>query len=363
MEFIKGAIEKIMEAGEVPMLVGNQGVGKTKLIERIGKETDRKVVTLITSQMEPGDLIGLPWAEDGKTVWLKPNWWPEEGDCIIFLDEIARARTSTRNAIMQLLIDKKLHEHVLPEGVWLVAATNPSDERFEQDEIFDDAFIDRFVWLEVRNDLQDWKKWGRDIIDQSILGFLDNESQYFGDSEDVELPEIKPSPRSWEKLSNVLSVMSKDEQLKYGMKIARGLVGYEGAVSFSTYLEKLEERIKPNEIWDNNAAVVEKVKGMEIHRVNELVDKTLRYLSKKKPEEVELEPLVNVLSVMSAESAAKFVRDLEEMDKSYKNTFVKNEDFSNIVLRSKFASDIKIKKFDPQTREFIDMKEETEAEV
>jgi MoxR-like ATPase len=355
MEFERKAIMKVMEAGEVPMMVGNQGVGKTQMIRDIGKDTGREVITLITSQMEPGDLIGLPWAQDGKTVWLQPNWWPEGEDYIIFLDEIARARASTRNAIMQLLIDKKLHEHVLPEGVWLVAAMNPNDERFEQEEIFDDAFIDRFVWFSVRNDVDEWKKWARNRVDNNILGFLDNEAQYFGDSEDVELPEIKPSPRSWEKLSNILSTLSDEEKIQIGTKIARGLVGNEAALSLQAYLVELNKRIKPEEIWKNTEDVVKKVKGMEIHQVNELVEKTLRYISKKKPEEIELEPLVDVLAAAPAESSAKFCRDLKEMEGDYKDEFIKNERFSNLYIRTKFPSDMKFKRFDPETQEIVDV--------
>ena len=33
---------------------------------------------------------------------------------------------------MQLLIDKRIHNHVLPEGAWIMGAANPPDEEYDQ---------------------------------------------------------------------------------------------------------------------------------------------------------------------------------------------------------------------------------------
>ena len=75
----------IMEVGEVPMLVGHAGVGKTEVIRSIGRKHNREVIVLALSQMEPGDLIGMPAKDGDRTVWLKPEWWPKDGNTILFL--------------------------------------------------------------------------------------------------------------------------------------------------------------------------------------------------------------------------------------------------------------------------------------
>lgn len=137
--------KKIMQAGEVPLLVGHFGVGKTDIARQIASETGRNLIILILSQMEPGDLIGLPAKENDKTVFLRPDWWPENGKSIILLDEINRAHRSIRNAIMQLVIDKRIHNHILPEDTWIMATMNPPDDEYDQaDLITDPAFISRF---------------------------------------------------------------------------------------------------------------------------------------------------------------------------------------------------------------------------
>ncbi|MCX7813855.1 MAG: MoxR family ATPase, partial [Pseudothermotoga sp.] len=155
------AVKFVMECGEVPMLVGEAGVGKTQLIEEIGAQTGRHVIKLMLSQMEPGDLIGLPVRDEAnnKTRYLAPDWFPTRSDVILFLDEINRAHITVRSAIMQLLIDRRLHEHKLPDGVWLCAAMNPDTPDYEVEAIIDKAFIDRFVWIKVTNNVNSWREY------------------------------------------------------------------------------------------------------------------------------------------------------------------------------------------------------------
>ena len=79
-------LPEIMKQGEVPILVGHAGVGKTQIVKEIASKTGRKLITLVLSQMEPGDLIGMPDRKGDRTVWLKPEWFPEDGNSILFLD-------------------------------------------------------------------------------------------------------------------------------------------------------------------------------------------------------------------------------------------------------------------------------------
>ncbi|HQC16016.1 MoxR family ATPase, partial [Mesotoga prima] len=109
----------IMESGEIPLLWGHFGVGKTDLAREIASETGRELIILVISQMEPGDLIGMPSRDGERTLFLRPDWWPTEGNVILMIDEVNRAHRSIRNAIMQLLIDRRIHNHFLPEGSWI----------------------------------------------------------------------------------------------------------------------------------------------------------------------------------------------------------------------------------------------------
>ena len=231
---------KIMSVGEIPLLVGHFGVGKTDLIREIAKETNRELVILILSQMEPGDLIGLPARGEDKTVFLKPDWWPENDNTILLLDEINRAHRSIRNAIMQLLIDKRIHNHVLPEGVWIAAAMNPPDDEYDQAELITDpAFISRFFVLEINPDPQEWVKWSeKNGVHESVRRFINSYPEFLSSSRSVSIrADLKPSPRSWYKLGKVLSALSKNEINEYGYTLAAGIIGPEAAkVFYDTFL-------------------------------------------------------------------------------------------------------------------------------
>lgn len=227
--------KKIMEAGEIPLLIGHFGVGKTDIARDIAKETNRKLIILVLSQMEPGDLIGLPARDENKTKFLAPDWWPEDGNTIILLDEINRAHRSIRNAIMQLLVDKRIHNHVLLEGTWIMASMNPPDENYDQVELITDpAFLSRFFILEVHPDPQEWISWSRQVnVAEEVISFISKYPEFLSVREGVSLKtSIKPSPRSWYKLSRVLSLMNEQEKKEYSYILASGIVGPEAAKVF-----------------------------------------------------------------------------------------------------------------------------------
>ena len=275
----KYLVRKIMETGEVPLLIGHFGVGKTDIAREIANETGRKLIILILSQMEPGDLIGLPSRGEDKTIFLKPDWWPEDGKVIIFLDEINRAHRSIRNAIMQLIIDKRIHNHVLPEGTWIMAAMNPPDEEYDQaDLITDPAFISRFFILEISPDPKEWIEWAKKmkVVDE-VIEFIKTYPEFLFTEHSMSLKTtLKPSPRSWYKLSNVLRVLSEDEKKKYGYILAAGIVGPEAAKAFyDVYLKGLKIPSIESVLFNGDIKIPD-----DLHLVNSLVLRIIDFLSK-----------------------------------------------------------------------------------
>lgn len=279
--------KKIMEAGEVPLLVGHFGVGKTDIAKQIAMENGRKIIILILSQMEPGDLIGLPSRQEDKTVFLKPDWWPESGECLIVLDEINRAHRSIRNAIMQLLIDRRIHNHILPEGVWIMATMNPPDEEYDQaDLITDPAFISRFFVLHVSPTVEEWKEWAKiNGVDRSVIEFIGNYPEFLYVNSPMSLRvELKPSPRSWYKLSNVLRLLSEEEIARYGYTLASAIVGPEAAKAFIEF-NGSESIPMPRKVLLEG---LEKAYTIEdVDKSNSLVVRLIDYLSKLSDQEVE----------------------------------------------------------------------------
>lgn len=236
-ETVKFLARKIMEAGEVPLIWGHFGVGKTDLAREIAEETGRELIILVISQMEPGDLLGLPVKDPNskRTVFLPPDWWPENGNSLVLIDEMNRAHKSIRNAINQLLVDRRIHNHVLPKGTWIMASANPPDEEYDQVELITDpAFLSRFFHLVLTPDKDEWVRWARkNGIDEGVVSFIERFPEFLTEFRRVSMKfEPKPSPRSWFKLSKVLLRMTDEEIKEYGYILASSIVGPEVARVF-----------------------------------------------------------------------------------------------------------------------------------
>src|SRR5271168_2540826 len=98
--YVKIAVQK-----KVPVILwGSPGIGKSTIVNQIGKELGFKVIDLRLSQIDATDLKGIPMPnrETGRSEWLSPSFWPERnkdglgvgGPGIIFLDEIEKAPVS-----------------------------------------------------------------------------------------------------------------------------------------------------------------------------------------------------------------------------------------------------------------------------
>ncbi|BBE30114.1 ATPase AAA [Tepiditoga spiralis] len=236
---IKYLSKKIMESNEIPLLWGHFGVGKTDIAKEIAKETGRDLIILVISQMEPGDLIGMPSKSTNKTIFLKPDWWPENPNTIIMIDEINRAHRSIRNAIMQLLVDRRIHNHVLPKDTWIMAAANPPDEEYDQvDLITDPAFMSRFFHLTLNANVNDWTKWAKEEkVKDEVIDFINNYPEYMTPDHIVSMKlDLRPSPRSWFKFSNVLKNLSENDIKKYGYSLGASILGADATNAFFNHL-------------------------------------------------------------------------------------------------------------------------------
>lgn len=87
-EEIKVLLKSTRKANVVPLVWGDSGIGKSQTVKQFADENNLQFIDLRLGQMETGDLVGLPAREGDRTIWLKPEWFPTEGEGVLFLDEI-----------------------------------------------------------------------------------------------------------------------------------------------------------------------------------------------------------------------------------------------------------------------------------
>jgi hypothetical protein len=243
------ALKVALAANQPVMLHGSPGVGKSDVVRQVGADTGHEIIDLRLSQLDPVDLRGVPSVDMNKheTRWNPPNFLPNKGKGILFLDEINSAAQATQAAAYQLVLDRKLGDYVLPPGWKIVAAGNRANDKAIVNQM-STALKNRFTHLnyEVNND--DWCDWAlRNNIAIEVLGFIRfrpmhlNEFEQRNNSKEERdrLQRIKDAqafatPRSWKFMSDIVSQKPAPE-IEY--ELYSGVVGEGCAAEFMGYLK------------------------------------------------------------------------------------------------------------------------------
>jgi hypothetical protein len=168
---------KAEEVGKrkVPICIwGFHGIGKTELVESFAKDNGYNWSYIAPAQFEEmGDLLGMPVAKDGKTIFSPPEWVPtKEGKGILLIDDVNRADDRILRGIMQLLQNYELASWSLPKGWQIVLTANPDGGDYSVTPI-DDAMLTRMMHITMRFDIKEWAKWAeKNQVDPRGINFI-----------------------------------------------------------------------------------------------------------------------------------------------------------------------------------------------
>lgn len=263
------------------LLVGNHGIGKSRIIEDYFTSKGIKVTALFLGQMsDPGDLIGLPRLneETGKTDFMPPYWFPTDGvPIVLFLDELNRARPEMLQTVMDLVLNRKLAGRKLPEGSRIISAVN-SGEQYQVGEL-DPALVSRFNIYTLRPTAQDWLTWAkREKLDERVVNFIAAHPEKLDSRFDPSVDSLEKSPdrRAWERVAKVLKGIKNPEAIH-----ARLVAGIVGSLAASALFDSFKEKnVTGKDIVENYSEVAEKVATLAIEAFAMLNDDILAYIEK-----------------------------------------------------------------------------------
>ncbi|MEM6637350.1 MAG: AAA family ATPase [Pseudomonadota bacterium] len=234
------------------MLHGKPGVGKTQIVETLAAETGAELIDLRLTTIEPQDLRGLPYYDHAaaKTVWYRPEDLPDDPDqpTILFLDELTSAAPLIQPTVYGLLQERRVGRHRLPPTTFLVAAGNTTADGAVAYEM-GTGLSDRLVHLLVAAEAQDWLENFAlpNGMHPAVTAFVQTRPDLL-DTTDEALSRgdmIAATPRSWERVSHILSSV-EDQTIR--RRLVAGTVGEAVAAEFSVIAEDIAATVRATEM-------------------------------------------------------------------------------------------------------------------
>ena len=284
-----------MKARMPAVLVGPPGVGKTAKLYELARRMGYELITLVGSQLDPTDIVGLPKGElmgkteDGKDIYGTVNlspWWQVQilrnKKVILFLDEMSNTSSATRASMLTMLQSREFpNGQKMPSDTIIVGAMNPTEQAADGYDL-DAPTTNRINFIVWSPSVEEWKNgmliaWGKKVTPAElewrslVVRFIEdspaslqklpagtvNTPESFGvnpnDASEMEVLRYAwPSRRSWDNLSRVLA-KSPDNKVVQDT-LAQGIVGYEQAAKFRDWLNR-NSKISPGQLLANPKSV------------------------------------------------------------------------------------------------------------
>jgi hypothetical protein len=360
----------IMMTGHTPLIRGLHGIGKSAIAKELKTKIEEEsgmVLELIhinCAYIHEGELGGIPYPikDEEKGYSINDNTVhyiidriltnDKEGiGTLLFLDEVNRcADKSVFNEFMSLINEKKVNMIELPETCFILAAGNP-DEMDEDEDVLgmtylvqkmDPAVKDRMFIIDMKSNPKDWLKWAMENnINEDIVDFLSTYTEFIHDMSNVD-DEQHPTPRSWEKFSDVYSYINNgnsnnSKNLIY--EIAASKVGKTVALQFVNFIKNKENPlIKATDIFEasskeNLVKTLDKFKNEIPTRKYIELERFIKYMSestsKGNNKLKEQLTFTIVLNILNPDLLLSIMSEIKDNKSLIKNLIKVDEDFIN----------------------------------
>jgi hypothetical protein len=151
-----------------------------------------------------------------------------------------------QKAFYSLLLERRLGEHALPPGTWVVAAGNRLQDRALV-RAMSSALVNRVTILQIRHDVDEWLAWAqRSGVRRDIRGFIETVPDALMRPVPAD-PVPFSTPRSWSLLSRALDMAEKGGLLTDETRraLAFGRLSPEDAAVFCALAEESIGPIQP----------------------------------------------------------------------------------------------------------------------
>lgn len=356
MNFIETlrSVELVLATGEVPLVVGESGIGKTALAKKIAKENEWSLVVIDGNLLKEGEIGGLPTIESYRaidsngnqvekkmTVYAVHNKLKEIDEQIalgkkvlLFIDEINRCEHTVQQELMNLILNREINGYRLHHNVKILAAMNPSSKYgsdFDYQVVdMDAAQENRFVWLNMESDHLQWIKWAVSAgIDPKVIEFISTFPEYLNRTNE---DDVRATPRSYERVSKSYQVYKEQKDVFPRTVFLNVIKGNIGKVIAEEFMSFVESDCKPLMSYEDvfagdvlSDAVIEQVKSeshTRLYLAAMNILKTLE-LNIKSNEEESAESIARFVAFLKAYPIDLMVGIMKDIKNSYTEVYKK----------------------------------------
>ena len=283
------SVELILATGEVPLVVGESGIGKTALASKIAEENKWSLVVIDGNLLKEGEIGGLPTIESytnfeyiGYKIEKKMTVYAvhtklreideeiEKGNTVLlFIDELNRCEHTVQQELMNLILNREINGYKLNKDVKILSAMNPSNEYGADLDYqvvdMDPAQENRFVWLNMEPDYNEWIRWAMDAgIEQKVVEFISTFPEYLHKVND---DDINATPRSYERISKSYAIYKEKKDIipkSVFLNVVKGNVGGFIAQEFMSFVESnAKPLVSYDEVFSGeilDSSIVDRVK-------------------------------------------------------------------------------------------------------
>ena len=236
----------------VPMWWSLPGEGKTTAIENLVAEMGGHCSTVIAAQFDAGELGGFPFRSGETMVRARPFFMPTEEEAqqysfiCLNLDELVQAPKANQNVIAQLVNERRIGEHRLPNNVVMVAAGNPLIAQAGTNPM-PSHLKDRMTHLHITTDHEGFREYALEKgFLPEITSFINERPEWLQKFD----PKVdaSPSPRSWERANSILKMNLSREAETFALQ---GQLGEGTTADFTGYLRIWRDLPKSDDVLKN----------------------------------------------------------------------------------------------------------------
>lgn len=370
MNFIETlkSVDLVLATKEVPLVVGESGIGKTALAKKLAKENDWSLIVIDGNLLKEGEIGGLPTVEsyiisnsNGEeivkktTVYAVHNKLREIDEelskgrsVLLFIDEINRCEHTVQQELMNLILNKEINGYKLNDDVKILAAMNPSSKYgsdFDYQVVdMDAAQENRFVWLNMEPDHNQWIKWAIVAgIEQKVIEFISTFPEYLNKINDED---VRATPRSYERVSKSYKVYKEQKDLiprGVFLNVIKGNVGKVIAEEFISFIEAdCDPLISYEDVFSGeklNEDVVKRVKSeshtrLYLAAMNILRDLEANIKSNNYDSNYDINRFVQFLKEYPIDLMVGIMKDIKNSYKSVYEKAIENEEFVKAYFES-----------------------------